>query len=126
MDETVEIDKPFFRGTKGPEFERICEKVEKQFLDHLSLVKSISCKIFDVKQPTWHDDMFIFRVKMRDLEVLIENLINTVFSDVTTIEAGIYSLYGLYNYINRENLKSIFDAKTTFVRCDLIIELKMN
>ncbi|XP_051176804.1 dynein axonemal heavy chain 2 [Leptopilina boulardi] len=115
MDETVTIGKPFFRGTRGPEFEATCQNIEDEFLNYLNSVKEISHKILNVHQVTWHDDMFIFRGKMKDLEIMIENLLNTVFSYNDTIEDGVYALYGFYNYLNRETLKPIFENKTTRV-----------
>ena len=116
MDETEEIQKPFFRCTRGEEFEKTCQDIEDEFLTHLKSLKSISHKIFDVQQPTWHDDMFNFRGKMKVLEIRIENLVDTVFIRVDTVEFEIYALYGFKNYMKRESLKSVFNTKTAFVR----------
>lgn len=115
LDETAEIEKPFFQGTRGPEFEKICQNIEDEFLTHLKSLESMSHKMFNVQQPTWHDDMFIFRGQMKDLEIKIENLLDSVFSSVHTVASGIYALYGFYNYMQRENLQSLYNAKATFV-----------
>ncbi|XP_033219684.1 dynein heavy chain 2, axonemal [Belonocnema kinseyi] len=115
MDETAEIEKPFFQGTRGPEFEKMCQNIEDEFLTHLKSLELISYKMFDVQQPTWHDDMLIFRGKIKDLEIKIENLLDSVFSSVHTVVSGIYSLYEFYNYMQRENLQSIYNTKATFI-----------
>lgn len=73
-------------------------------------------KIFSVHEPAWNDDMIVFHNEMRDLEVMIENLIATVFTGVNNVQEGIEDLRSFYNYLNRENLKSLFENKNTFVR----------
>lgn len=115
MDETVYIGKPQFNGTKGPEYEKVCMKIEHLFAEHLQAVEAISEKILDVQQSTWYDDMFTFRTRMKDLEVIIENLVTVVFKGVNNVEEGIHFLFGFQNYMNRENLKNLFDSKTTEV-----------
>lgn len=120
MDETMTTGKPFFRGTRGPEFEATCQNIEDEFVDYLNSVKLISHKILNVHQVTWHDDLFIFRGKMKDLEIMIENLLNIVFSYNDTIEDGVYALYGFYNYLSRESLKPIFENKTTRVSEEIL------
>ncbi|XP_024940642.1 dynein heavy chain 2, axonemal [Cephus cinctus] len=115
MDETVKIGKPRFGGTKGTEHEKVCQKIERMFLDHLHSLEQKSHKIFDVQQVTWYDDMFRFRQEMKDLEIIIENLATTVFKDVNNVHEGIQNIYGFYNYIGRENLRTLFDSKTTSV-----------
>lgn len=82
----------------------------------MSKIEANSYKIFAVQDSTWHDDMIIFRSEMRDLEIMIENLIATVFMDVNNVQEGIEDLRSFYNYLNRKNLKSLFDSKNTSVR----------
>ncbi|XP_043277760.1 dynein axonemal heavy chain 2 [Venturia canescens] len=113
MDETATILPPRFAGTKGPEFERTCQKVEKLYLEYLSAIEINSHKILDVQEATWYDDMFVFRGHMKDLEINIENLVSSVFEYVQNVEEAIASLYGFHTYMSRENLTSLFDRKTT-------------
>lgn len=115
MDETVPILPPRFAGTEGPEFEKSCQKVEKLYLEYLLAIERNSHKILDVQEPTWYDDMFVFRGHMKDLEINIENLVSSVFEYVQNVEEAIGSLYGFHTYMSRENLMSLFDRKTTLV-----------
>lgn len=48
-------------------------------------------------------------------QVIIENLVTDVFASVATMEDALESLCAFYNYSRRENLKIIFDRKTTQV-----------
>lgn len=115
-DETAQILSPKFSGTNGEEHERVCQNIERLFYEALNKIEANSHKIFAVHESTWHDDMIIFRNEMRDLEIMIENLIATVFMDVNNVQEGIEDLRSFYNYLNRKNLKSLFDSKNTSVR----------
>lgn len=116
LDETTEILSPKFSGTNGEEYERVCQKIERLFYDSLNKIEANSHKIFAVHESTWHDDMIIFRTEMRDLEIMIENLIAIVFMNVNNIQEGIENLRSFYNYLNRKNLKLLFDSKNSSVR----------
>lgn len=116
LDETTEILSPKFSGTDGEEHERVCQKIERLFYDSLSKIEENSDKIFAIHESTWHDDMTIFRTEMRDLEIMIENLIAIVFTNVNNIQEGIQNLRSFYNYLNRKNLKLLFDSKNSSVR----------
>ncbi|KAG7190743.1 hypothetical protein KM043_006815 [Ampulex compressa] len=113
MDETREIQRPKFSGTKGEEHERVCTKIERLFRESLHVVRQNSYKIFDIHQSTWHDDMFAFHTEMRDLEVIIENLVAAVFAEVNNVQEGIEDLQGFYNYMSRENLRPLFESKSS-------------
>ncbi|KAG5317386.1 DYH2 protein, partial [Pseudoatta argentina] len=113
LDETTQILSPKFSGTNGEEHERICQKIERLFYDALSKIEAISYKIFAVHESTWHEDMTIFRTEMKDLEIMIENLIAIVFMNINNIHEGIENLRSFYNYLNRRNLKFLFDSKNS-------------
>ncbi|XP_012280984.2 dynein heavy chain 2, axonemal [Orussus abietinus] len=115
MDDTTIIPKPIFGGTKGIEYERVCQKVERLFLESLRKIEANSQKIFDVHQPTWYDDMFRFREEAKDLEIILENLMTSVFQDMNNIQEGINHLYGFYNFMGRKTLRTLFDSKITLI-----------
>ncbi|XP_025155769.1 dynein heavy chain 2, axonemal [Harpegnathos saltator] len=115
LDETTEISSPKFSGTNGEERERVCQKIERLFHEALRKIEANSAKIFAVHDSTWQDDMLVFHAEVRDLEIMIENLIATVFSNVNNVQEGIEDLRSFYNYLNRENLKSLFESKNTSV-----------
>jgi len=116
LDETTEILRPKFSGTNGEEHERVCQKIERLFYNALSKIEANSYKIFAVHESTWHDDMIVFRSEIRDLEIMIENLIAIAFINVNNIQEGIEDLRSFYNYLNRKNLKLLFDSKNSSVR----------
>lgn len=63
----------------------------------------------------WYDEILKFRGKMKDIEVVMENLTNAVFDEVANVEEGIESLAAMFNYSKRKTLYSLFEGKTVFV-----------
>lgn len=58
VDETEEIAKPQFFGTRGPEFERICDKIEQNFFNALQDIKDVQHTILDVQASSWYDSIY--------------------------------------------------------------------
>lgn len=69
-------------------------------------------KILDVQDSSWNDALLKFRSKMKDIEIVIENLVNAIFSEIHTVDEGVEALAALYNYSKRSTLKNLFDRKT--------------
>nr|XP_012223058.1 PREDICTED: dynein heavy chain 2, axonemal-like [Linepithema humile] len=115
LDEITEISSPKFSGTNGEEHERVCQKIERLFYEALHRIKANSHKMFAVRDSTWRDNMLEFRSEMRDFEIMIENLVASVFMNVNNVQEGIENLRSFYNYLNRENLKPLFENKNTSI-----------
>ncbi|XP_034934334.1 dynein heavy chain 2, axonemal [Chelonus insularis] len=115
LDETIEILSPVFSGTEGVTHGKVCTRIEKLFLEHLQQLKQKADKILNVQDSTWNHDMFKFRNEMKELDMMIENLVNKIFRKLNNIREGISNLYAFHTYRNRENLKTLFDSVTTEV-----------
>lgn len=55
MDENEAVQKPSFRGTEGPEYESVCDRVERTFLKSLKSIKDVQSTILDVQSTSWYD-----------------------------------------------------------------------
>lgn len=53
-----------------------------------------------------------FRKRIRDIEIIIDNLVAAAFETVQNIEEGIDVLWATYQYAKRPNLKDLFEKKT--------------
>lgn len=53
---------------------------------------------------------------MKNIETVIENIVNTVFDQIPNMEDGVQALAAMYHYSHRETLKSLFERKTLFVK----------
>lgn len=59
--------------------------------------------------------MINFDILVRCPQIIIENLVDTVFEGVNHVEEAVVALYSLNNYSRRKNLKRIFKRKTAEV-----------
>lgn len=55
MDETENVSKPHFGGTRREDFENICENVERSFAENLQAIRDVQQNILDVKASSWCD-----------------------------------------------------------------------
>ncbi|XP_052739543.1 dynein axonemal heavy chain 2 [Bicyclus anynana] len=115
IDELEVISKPMFGGARGDEFEAKCDQIEHMFHDALDNVKAVTSSILDVQAPSWYDDILQFRTVIKDIEIIIENLVETVFEGVNHVEEAVVALFSLHNYSKRKNLRRIFKRKTAEV-----------
>ncbi|XP_013149055.1 PREDICTED: dynein heavy chain 2, axonemal [Papilio polytes] len=115
IDEIEQINKPIFAGANGDQFEAKCDQIEKMFSVALGLVRKVAHTILDVQAPSWYDDILQFRSTIKDIEIIIENLVESVFEGVNHVEEAVVALYSLHNYSRRQNLKRIFKRKTAEV-----------
>lgn len=111
-DETEKLAKPCFGGSKGQEFNKWAERIELMFSESLADIAAVKSRILDVQAATWFDDILKFKSKMKDIEVVLENLTNAVFDNVANLEDGIEALAAFYNYQKRKTLVSLFERKT--------------
>lgn len=72
INEFETINKPYFGGARGDQFEAKCEKIERMFFAALLDVKAVGNTILDVQAPSWYDDILAFRTIIKDIEVSFE------------------------------------------------------
>lgn len=56
-----------------------------------------------------------FRKRVRDIEIIVDNLVASAFENVRNVEEGIDVLWATYQYAKRPNLKDLFEKKTYHV-----------
>ncbi|XP_071050357.1 dynein axonemal heavy chain 2 isoform X2 [Onthophagus taurus] len=115
FDEIEVIPKPKFGGSRGEEFEMWCEKIEAMLLESIEDVEAVQHLILNVQTSAWYDEILKFRGRMKDIEIVIENLVNSVFEQITTVEDGVEAMGAFFNYIHRDTLKGLFERKTLFI-----------
>ena len=52
-------------------------------------LKAVRHTILDVQSTIWHDEYLKFRTGTKELEVMVQNLINGIFSTITTVQEGV-------------------------------------
>ena len=63
--------------------------------------------ILDVQSTIWHDEYLKFRTGSKELEVMVQNLINGIFSTITTVQEGVEILEIFSDMGSREVQKKI-------------------
>lgn len=124
IDETEDIPAPLFGGIRGKEFESTCRAVEQKFQRGLVEVQNVSNHILDVHKIEWYDDVAKYRLLIRELEEIVENLITNVFVSVSNVEEGLEALCSLYYFSKRPNLRHAYIRKTSEVWQQLCGEIE--
>lgn len=106
---------PCFHGVRGPEVVRSLLEVEATFEKNLQILKDVKKTILDVKATTWHDDYNRFRAGVKDLEVMVQNLICSAFETITTVQEGVEILDIFQHLSSREAIRRTIDKKTVEV-----------
>lgn len=123
---------PFFGGSRGPEvakrfFSRniSLEDIEIAFEKLIGILWNIRDCILDVKAIEWHDDYNNFKQGIKDLEVMMQNVILSSFEGSNTIESSVELLDIFHNLVKREAIKRTLEKKTADVYQMLLTELNV-
>jgi dynein heavy chain len=106
---------PCFAGQRGPEITRSLLEIESAFDKNLAVLSGVKKTILDVKATTWHDDYNRFRAGIKDLEVMMQNVISTAFETINTVEQGVELLDAFQHLSSREAIRRTIDKKTVEV-----------
>ncbi|CAH8499452.1 unnamed protein product [Schistosoma intercalatum] len=104
---------PILQGIRGPEVENLLLTIEQMFEKLMNnLFENRHC-ILDIKATSWHDNYNRFRIGIKDLEVMMQNAINTAFETVTTIQQGVEILDIFAHLRSRETIRRTIDHRTS-------------
>lgn len=93
---------PLFSGCKGPEIARSLKEIEHSFDKLMSSLQSVESTMLDVKATAWHEEYNKYRSGVKDLEVMLQNVINAGFASITTVQEGVELLDVFTHFISRE------------------------
>lgn len=100
---------PLYPGLKGPEISRIMKEIMRMMDRQLRELYSAQGRIFDVKSTSWNDAMNTFKSGIREIETLIQNVLNNTFDGVSTLDQGIQLLETFYVYYGRDIIRRTYD-----------------
>ena len=110
-----QAEMPLFAGHKGPEIARGIMQIDTAFQKILGRLQEKKSTILEVKTTTWHDDYSRFREGVKELEVMMQSVLNQAFETTKTVEAGIEILDVFMVMASREAIKRTIDKKTVEV-----------
>lgn len=103
-EEGVRTQLPIFGGQRGPSINRMLTEIETAFEKHLQELRKVQHTILNVKATTWHEDYNRFRSAVKDLEVMMTNVITYAFDAVKTVEQGVEVL-DVYTHLNSREVR---------------------
>jgi dynein heavy chain len=106
---------PAFGGSKGPEIAKSLSGIEETFGKHLDALRPLMGEILDVKATRWHDACNGFKAGVRDLEVMMQNVISVAFDGVTTVKVGVALLEAFSSLARLPSIVRSVDKKTSEV-----------
>ncbi|XP_044040597.1 dynein axonemal heavy chain 2-like isoform X2 [Siniperca chuatsi] len=112
-------------GCQGPEFTRSLLEIEGNFHRGLQNLHSVDKGILDVENTTWCNELNRFRALVKDLEMMMQNLISSVFKTVNTVEEGVRLLDIFRPMSTREAIKRTIEEKVEEVFKIFNKEIKM-
>lgn len=103
---------PVFAGTKGPEITQNLIELEGIFEKNLQNIKNLGYDFLDVKITKWHDDYGqVFKEKIKDLEIIYQNIIALTFKSVSTVPDAIEMLENFNSLAKRPMVKDYVQKK---------------
>ncbi len=106
---------PIFGGQKGPEIVRNLGEIESTFNRYLLELRKVKKTILNVKATSWHENYNKFRSAVKEMEVMVINVINATFETVTYVEQGVEILDAFMQFSSREAVRRTIDKKTVDV-----------
>ncbi|KAM9820319.1 LOW QUALITY PROTEIN: dynein axonemal heavy chain 2 [Neosynchiropus ocellatus] len=116
---------PCFSGCQGPEFSRSLLDLENKFHHYLKNLQSVGKEILDVENVRWCTEFNRFLSVVKDLEMVMQNLMDSMFKSVSTVEEGVRLLDIFRPLSSREGMKRTIEEKTKDVYSVFNKELTM-
>ena len=103
---------PVFGGTKGPEITKSFNDIQKSFRKLVHGLRVLDYRILDVKATHWHDDYNVFKAGVKDLEVMIQNVIVMAIDSVSSLGSLVELLEALQTIAKRDAVVRCVERKT--------------
>ena len=116
---------PRFAGTRGPEIAKQLREIEEEFERYVERLKDLEYDILDVKATRWHDDYNLLKNGMKDLEVMMQNVINSAFEGITSMSSLVELLSAFSSLAKRDAVKRCLQKKAAQVYSIMIKEMEM-
>lgn len=104
---------PGFGGARAVEVTKSLADIQGTFEKLIAVLRSLDYSVLDVKATRWHDDHNAFKNGMKDLEVMMINVVNTAFDGISTVLAGVELLEAFSSIATREAIKRAVERKTS-------------
>jgi dynein heavy chain len=111
----VVVPLPVFGAARGPEVVKALQGIEDKFQLHIYRLSHLNYQILDVNMSSWHDDYNRFKIGVKDLEVMMVNVITTAFETCETVSDGVMLLEAFSQLAKRNAIQHAVEKKTADV-----------
>ena len=102
---------PCFGGAKGSEVESQLQDIQRAFRSKMETLRRLNYDILDVNATKWSDDFRQFKSELDNLTRMTNQIMQSAFEQVSTVEGGA-ELLEAYHYIaKREELEREVDKR---------------
>ena len=102
---------PVFGGIQGPDIQKNILTNEARFDTLLKKLQLVDYDILDVRSTYWHEDYSSFKSGVKDLEVMMQNVINNSFDQAPTFRASVELLEAFHILAKRDAICRTVDKK---------------
>ena len=106
---------PQFGGSRGADLQKSLIEIEIAFDKHLDRLRHLDYDLLNVKASHWHYDYNQFKLAMKDLEVMMSNVMASGWDDVTSVRAGVDLLENFYHLCIRSGMRAALERKVNDV-----------
>jgi len=113
--EFQKLERICFGGTKGQSLTDLMLAIHKDFLRAVEEFKNIGYDMMDITKPSFDDDFYRFRSKVKDMERKLATVLSIGFDDCATITAQFKLLDTFEGMLLRPIIKDELDKKRSLL-----------
>ena len=102
---------PVFGGHNGQETEKSLSEIEATFEAAIAHLRGLEYDVLNVKATNWHYDYANFKNTLKDLEVMMANVMGSAFECITSVSSGVELLEHFHTLAVRPAMKTALDRK---------------
>jgi len=124
LNRSQKADLPSFGGSRGAEIEKSLYEIEEAFGKHIDRLRHLDYDILNVKATNWHYDYSFFKNGLKDLEVMMVNVMSSAWDGVSSVSDGVQLLEAFHHLAVRSNMRQNVERKTTELYQLFVAELE--
>ena len=103
---------PAFGGSRAQDVYGRLGQIRSRFAEHMAALERLPYNPLDVKSPGWHQDFSRLKVQVKDLEVVLNNVIMSSFETVGHTGDAFDLQEGFQHLSTRDAVKRVADKKS--------------
>ena len=115
---------PTFGGHHGSETEKSLAEIESTFSASIAVLRALDYDVCNVRATSWHYDYATFKNTLKDLEVMLANVMASAWECVASVSAGVELLEHFHSLAVRPAMKSALDRKVVELFAMFAAEVK--